>query len=101
MNLVNQDTSTHYSLVLGLYHIVFSVLGICLAADNDSTQFTWISHLSSIGVEILSSSEEEETTIRSATSIFDFDAYDIERRRISLSSYRYRQIVKCQRVNMG
>ena len=62
--------------------------GLYLAADNSGTQFTWIRCLSSIGVEILSSVEEEESVSRSATSVFDFDAYDIDRRRIPLSSFR-------------
>lgn len=62
--------------------------GICLGADNSETQFSWISRLASIGVEILSSSDEEEAAIQSATSIFDFQACDIDRRNLSLSNYR-------------
>lgn len=66
----------------------FSTVALCLAADSSDTQFAWIRTLASCGVEITASPEEEDTHLRSATSIFHFYADDIDGRKICLDRYQ-------------
>lgn len=61
---------------------------LCLAADNVDTQFMWIRALSSSGVEVLQSPEEETAQLRNATSIFEFSAVNIDKKIVSLDKYR-------------
>lgn len=72
-----------------IVQIIYFSLAICLAADSYETQFTWIRSLGSCGVDILPSIDEEDDLVRNATSIFDFEALDIEGKTIALDKYRY------------
>ena len=77
--------------VTGLAHSLsptFLFPAICLAADSSDTQFTWIRLLANSGVEILPSADEEEERVRTAQSIFDFEAADIFGSMVSLRQYR-------------
>lgn len=72
-----------------IVQLIYLSIAICLAADSYETQFTWITSLGSCGVDILPSTDEEDDLVRNATSIFDFEALDIEGKTISLNKYRY------------
>lgn len=61
---------------------------MCLSADSNDTQFTWIESFAACDVEILDSVEDEDEKIRNAVSIFEFEAVDIDGRTVPLSTYR-------------
>lgn len=48
-----------------------------------------------MGVEILPSTDEQEERIRSARSIFEFDARTIDGELVSLEKYRWECVTLC------
>lgn len=49
----------------------------------------WLTALESTGATILSEQEELEDLVKNATSIFDFEARDIDGNTVNLERYRY------------
>ena len=62
---------------------------LSLSADTSDMQFTWVSNLESSGVTLLPVLEDHEELVRNATSIFDFEAKDIDGNVVCLDKYRY------------
>ena len=48
----------------------------------------WLGALDDMGVEVLMSTDEQEEKVRSATSIFEFEAKTIDGELVSLDKYR-------------
>ena len=67
---------------------VLSPLDLCLGTESSEVQLLWLQNLSDMGVEVLPSTDEQEETIRSARSIFEFDARTIDGELVSLEKYR-------------
>jgi hypothetical protein len=61
---------------------------LVLGADSSDIQLSWLQTLDDLGAEVLPSTDEEEEKIRSAKSIFDFEAKTIDGETMSLEKYR-------------
>ena len=65
-----------------------STQDLCIGTDSSETQLSWLQTLNELGVEVLRSTDEEEEKIRSAKSIFEFEAKTIDGELVSLEKYR-------------
>ena len=61
---------------------------LSLAADSSEVQFTWLHVLQSMGMEVMMAVNEVQDQVRNASSIFEFEAKDIDGNQVSLEKYR-------------
>jgi hypothetical protein len=59
-----------------------------IGTESSEVQVAWLGALDDMGVEVLMSTDEQEEKVRSATSIFEFEAKTIDGELVSLDKYR-------------
>ena len=89
---VSDSMHTHHTLTLSPTHPThthsLTLAGICLAASSSETQFNWLRALQGAGLTVLPAANEVDDLVKNASSIFDFEAKDIDGQLVSLERYR-------------
>lgn len=61
---------------------------VSLSADSGDTLLTWLRALEGAGLEVLPNTAEVDEQVKTAQSIFEFEAKDIDGNLVSLNQYR-------------
>ncbi len=69
--------------------VVYCCLAVCLSADSGETQLTWLKTLEKAGVEVLAENDSEDDISKSARSIHEFRAKDINGQEVDLNRYKW------------